>query len=374
MKKTIAFVMAAAMALSMTACGGSGAAETTAAAAPAETTAAAAAETTAAASEAAAPAEASALTDPVNLTFAAQEVGTGAYSVAAAVQAAMLKGLPEGSTIDLTTNSPGGVGAPVLIQNEECDVIVSNVGPSQWSYEKDPSEYEFAGCKDVRALGGGLGHTFTNVMFTQKFVDETGYKTLEEVIAAKYPIKLVTKKNGSLGELTAERVIEACGISIDEFLEFATWEKTGTDAIKSGLQDDIYEMTIDHIDAGQAMTTELALTHDMFFVQLGDETLANMEAMGYAPIVMPAGTWNKQDADINTMGSQQNVLVSASMDDDLAYALTKAICENKDDMAAAVASLGYFDPETAGLASYCGAPLHPGAARYYEEMGLPCDK
>lgn len=373
MKKALAFVMASAMALSLAACG-SGTAQTTAA--PAETTAAAAAETTAAAAEtqAAAPAEASALTDPVNLTFAAQEVGTGAYSVAAAVQAAMLKGLPSGSTIDLTTNSPGGVGAPVLIQNEECDVIVSNVGPSQWSVEKDPSEYEFAGCTDVRALGGGLGHTFTNVMFTQKFVDETGYKTLEEVIAAKYPLKLVTKKNGSLGELTAERVIEACGISVDEFLTFATWEKTGTDALKSGLQDDIYEATIDHIDAGQATTTELALTHDMYFVQLGDETLANMEAMGYAPIVMPAGTWNKQDADINTMGSQQNILVNAAMSDDLAYALTKAICENKDDMAAAVASLGYFDPETAGLASYCGAPIHPGAARYYEEMGLPCDK
>lgn len=48
-----------------------------------------------------------------------------------------------------------------------------------------------------------LGHTFTIVMFTQKFVDETGYTSLEEVIADRYPIKLITKKNGSLGELTA---------------------------------------------------------------------------------------------------------------------------------------------------------------------------
>ena len=52
------------------------------------------------------------LTQPVNLTFAAQEVGTGAYSVAAAIQSVLVKGLPQGSTIDLTTNSPGGVGAP----------------------------------------------------------------------------------------------------------------------------------------------------------------------------------------------------------------------------------------------------------------------
>ena len=313
------------------------------------------------------------LNGPVNLTLAAQEVGTGAYSVAAAIQSAMMKGLPEGSTIDLTTNSPGGVGAPVLIQNEECDLIVSNAGPSQWSYTMTPDEYDFGGCTDITTLGGGLGHTFTIVMFTQQFVDETGYTSLEEVIADRYPIKLITKKNGSLGELTAERVIEACGSSVEDFLSFATWEKTGTDAIKSGLQDDLYDMTIDHIDAGQATTTEICLTHDMYFVQLGDEALANMQTMGYAPIVMEAGTWNGQDTDINSMGSQQNVLVPASMDEELAYALTKAMCENKDEMAQAVASLGYFDPQTAGSAEMCGAPLHPGAIRYYEENGYPYD-
>ena len=313
------------------------------------------------------------LNGPVNLTLAAQEVGTGAYSVAAAIQSAMMKGLPEGSTIDLTTNSPGGVGAPVLIQNEECDLIVSNAGPSQWSYTMTPAEYDFGGCTDITTLGGGLGHTFTIVMFTQKFVDETGYTSLEEVIADRYPIKLITKKNGSLVELTAERVIEACGSSVEDFLSFATWEKTGTDAIKSGLQDDLYDMTIDHIDAGQATTTEICLTHDMYFVQLGDEALANMQTMGYAPIVMEAGTWNGQDTDINSMGSQQNVLVPASMDEELAYALTKAMCENKDEMAQAVASLGYFDPQTAGSAEMCGAPLHPGAIRYYEENGYPYD-
>lgn len=49
------------------------------------------------------------------------------------------------------------------------------------------------------------------------------------------------------------------------------------------------------------------------------------------------------------------------------------MCENKDEMAQAVASLGYFDPQTAGSAEMCGAPLHPGAIRYYEENGYPYD-
>ena len=314
------------------------------------------------------------LTEPVHLVFAAQEVGTGAYSVSAAIQGAMLKGLPAGSTIDLTTNSPGGVGAPVLIQRGRADLIVANAGPSLWSYERKKADYQFGDCPDVRSIAGGLGHAMTNIMFTKAFVEKTGCTTLEEVIAKKVPIRLITKKNGSLGELTAERVIEACGISIADFLTFATWEKSGTDAIKSGIQDDLYDATIDHIDAGQSTTTEICLTHDMHFVQLGDTALANLEKMGYAPLVMKAGTWNKQDKDINTMGSQQNVIVSASMNEDVAYALTKAICENKEDIAKAVASLGWFDPKTAGLHGLNGAPLHPGAVKYYKEMGYTFDE
>ena len=45
-----------------------------------------------------------ALTDPVKLIFAAQEVGTGAYSVSSAIQVTMLKGLPQArpSTSPLT--------------------------------------------------------------------------------------------------------------------------------------------------------------------------------------------------------------------------------------------------------------------------------
>ena len=360
MKKVFALILTLAMVLSLAACGGGGGGQDSAPAGGGSQSSGDAGSSGS---------DGGGLSGPVNLTFAAQEVGTGAYTIATALQAAMMKGLPSGSTIDLTTNSPGGVGAPVLIQNEECDIIVANAGPSQWSYERAPGDYDFGGCTDVTTLGGGLGHTFTNVMFTQKFVNDTGYTSLEQVIADKYPIKLITKTNGSLGELTAERVIEACGITVDEFLSFATWEKTGGDAIKSGLQDDLYDMTIDHIEAGQANTTELCLTHDMYCVQLADETLANMEKMGYAPIVMEAGTWNKQDRDINSMGSQQNILVPASMDEDLAYALTKAVCENKEDLASAVASMSYFDPAVAGTAPFAGCPLHPGAARYYAEMG-----
>ena len=157
------------------------------------------------------------LSGPIQLTFAAQEVGTAAYNYAAALQSVMLPELPAGSTIDITTTSPGGVGAPVIVNaGEECDLVMSNAGPAKWSYEKSTSEYEFGGCTEIACLAGGLGQNFINIMFTQKFVDATGYKTFEEVVADKYPVKMVIKKNGSFGEQTAEKVCEALGITFDD--------------------------------------------------------------------------------------------------------------------------------------------------------------
>ena len=165
MKKAFALVLALVMVLALAACG----------AEPAPTPTAAPAEP---ATEA--PAEPAAeggytLTEPVHLTFAAQEVGTGAYNYAAALQTVMLKVLPEGSTIDITTTSPGGVGAPVIVNGgEECDLVMSNAGPAKWSYELGTDTYEYGGCPEIACIAGSLGHDFLNVMFTQKFVDETG--------------------------------------------------------------------------------------------------------------------------------------------------------------------------------------------------------
>lgn len=309
------------------------------------------------------------LTKPVQLTFAAQEVGTAAYNYATALQSVMMKGLPAGSTINITTTSPGGVGAPVIVDGgKRCDIVMSNAGPAKWS--KETGILGKPATKEIASLGGGLGHDFINVMLTKKFVDKTGIKTVEEIVAKKYPIKLVIKKNGTLGELSAEKVFEALGVTFDDIKSWGgVVEKTGGDAIKSGLQDDLYDMTVDHIGAGQSNTTELCLTHEMVDVQMAQSTLDKLAQMGYDYITVAANTWNGQTEEIKTVGSQQCVLVSTTMDDSVAYALTKAMCEGAAELGDAVASMKYFDPKTAGKDGFTGVGLHPGAKAYYEEKG-----
>lgn len=310
---------------------------------------------------------------PVQLTFAAQEVGTAAYNYATALQTVMLKELPEGSKITITTTSPGGVGAPIIVDNAaKCDIVMSNSAPAKWAAEdgilgRPKTEH-------TAALAGGLGHDFVNVMFTKKFVDQTGIKTVEELVAKKYPVKIVIKKNGTLGELSAEKVFEALGAKLEDVKAWGgAVEKTGGDAIKSGLQDDLYDMTIDHIGAGQSNTTELCLTHEMYDVQLGEDTMKKLVDMGYDYVNVAAGTWKGQDTDIKSVGSQQIVMVSSTMDDDVAYTLTKALAEHKDELGDSVAALKFFDPKVAGSKSLTGVALHPGAKAYYQEKGYAAE-
>ena len=301
------------------------------------------------------------------LLIGTQETGTAGYTYATAIMQCIQT--VEGYSVSLVSNSSGNVSSPVLIQEGECDITVSNSAPALWAATTGIESAEIPVCPDVRCIAGGLGKDFINVMFTQSFVDKTGIKTIEELVEKQEPVRLIIKKNGSFGELAAERVFGVFGVDINNPPAWLTVEKTSGGAIKDGLSDDNYDLTIDHIGAGQANTTELCLNHAMYDVQMSDETLAALCEQGYDYVTVPAGTWKGQDVEIKTVGSQQCIIVSADMDEEVAYQITKALCENREILVNTSAVLANFDPTVAGSKALTGCELHPGAARYYEEMG-----
>ena len=247
-----------------------------------------------------------------DLLIGTQETGTAGYTYATAIMQCIQT--VEGYNVSLVSNSSGNVSSPVLIQEGECDITVSNSAPALWASTTGIESAEIPVCPDVRCIAGGLGKDFINVMFTQSFVDKTGIKTIEELVEKEEPVRLIIKKNGSFGELAAERVFGVFGVDINNPPAWLTVEKTSGGAIKDGLSDDNYDLTIDHIGAGQANTTELCLNHAMYDVQLADETMAALCEQGYDYVTVPANTWNGQTEEIKTVGSQQCIIVSADMD------------------------------------------------------------
>ncbi len=88
----------------------------------------------------------------------------------------------------------------------------------------------------------------------------------------------------------------------------------------------------------------------------------------WTPFTIEAGTYPGQDADINTIAQPNFLATSADVSEENVYLITKTIYEN-------LAFLQAIHPATKAMMierAIAGLPLplHPGAARYYAEIGI----
>lgn len=88
----------------------------------------------------------------------------------------------------------------------------------------------------------------------------------------------------------------------------------------------------------------------------------------WVPYTLKAGTYPGQDKDVQTIAQPNFLAVNADVDEEHVYLLTKAIYENLPFLQAIHPATNAMDIKlaTAGLP----VPLHPGAARYYKEVGV----
>ncbi|MBC05204.1 MAG: TRAP transporter substrate-binding protein [Thalassospira sp.] len=83
--------------------------------------------------------------------------------------------------------------------------------------------------------------------------------------------------------------------------------------------------------------------------------------------VIPAGTYNGQSEDITTASLSVVAFATTQMDADTAYALTKTFWDQKTAMGESSSWWNGVTPEM--LANITGK-MHPGALRYYDEVGF----
>jgi TRAP transporter TAXI family solute receptor len=87
----------------------------------------------------------------------------------------------------------------------------------------------------------------------------------------------------------------------------------------------------------------------------------------YIPYKIPAGTYTGTDKDINTFKIMTEIFVNKDVSEDVVYEFVKQTLENVDEYQNAHTVAKEINPETAIKVS---AELHPGAAKYYKEIGV----
>lgn len=172
------------------------------------------------------------------------------------------------------------------------------------------------------------------------------------------------------GTIGSNRVLlEGLGINIDEDFElvYAGYGPT-TDAMANG------QVAAAGIPSGPptgAITKLMASNEGKFTVlNVTDEELAKMDGGRdlWVPYTIAAGTYPGQENDINTIAQPNFLAVNASVDEEHVYLLTKTMYENLGFLTAIhpATKVMAVEQAMAGLP----VPLHPGAARYYKEVGL----
>lgn len=171
---------------------------------------------------------------------------------------------------------------------------------------------------------------------------------------------------GSGTELSAAAILNANGITYDDIDEQLLNFNETADALRDG-----------QIDAGfwsvgppTSSILSLAETRDIHIISMSDE--AREAALGADPtftaFAIPAGTYPGVDEPVETIGTPNVIVVSAEMDEQLAYDFVSALYANIDEIIAVHPSARNTTPEFALSAT--PIPLHPGAVRYYQEQGL----
>lgn len=360
MKKVMALGLAAVMALGMTGCndGSSQTAATTAAAA------AAAGETSAA--EGGASTENAGLN--ANILFATHEVGTSNYNLSA--ELAKLWEQNGIGTVDVQPISPGGMGAPYLFEQDKTDVSFINGAPAKWAFEEGTlGKPPVTG---YSAMIGGLTNVSAVNFMTTAFMEKHGIETVEEAIRQKLPIRIGCSPVGSMDNEVVQILLEYLGATEEDI---KSW---GGDVIHGGgsdlsamVKDGKLDFMLDHTSVNSSTMTEIAMTCDVHFNQWEEETLEYfVNEKGFQRITIPANSWKGQTEEIINAGTPDCLFVRTELDEEVVYWMTKTMCENRDYLVSILASIEPFDPETCWEAEKVGGlSLHPGAERYFKEVG-----
>ncbi len=189
---------------------------------------------------------------------------------------------------------------------------------------------------------------------------ESGIRTLADLKGKR--LSVGAPRSGT--ELNARAILAAAGLSYAdlgkvEYLPFAE----SVELMKNRQLD----ASLQSAGLGVASIRDLATSIAIQLVAVPPEIVAKI-GDPFRPGVIPAGTYTGQETDVPTATIPNFLVTHSGVSEELAYAMTKELFANLDQLAAAHAEGRKIRLESAleGMP----VPLHPGAERFYRERGV----
>jgi len=295
--------------------------------------------------------------DRVNLRIANSQPNQSIYAIGVAYKNIIEQRIP-GVRFEIIATQGGDENAKLMMAREAEIINANTVAP----YSAHHGRYSYEGQKPDRNV----------LSFFPAYTWEIG-----PMVPANSPIntfrellgkRVATGPVGSGVELTWRQTLEAIGLKDDAFGRVQrSAPAQGFNGMAAGSLDAFFWGTAH--PAGVVM--EKAATGSLKFVSIDKADLAKIaERFPYyhAGELRP-NTYKGQPLAVNWVGGSTHFWVHGTVNETLVYTIVKTLWENRELIRKSHASQQYLDEDLVRQQAAL-LPFHPGAARYFKEVGI----
>ena len=162
-------------------------------------------------------------------------------------------------------------------------------------------------------------------------------------------------------------LLHAHGISYDDFTPLNASQQAAVDMLTDGSADAAFLGGA----VPTASITQAAASMDIALIPFGEDEKQSLadQYLFFRPATIPAETYRNQTAPFEGLNvGSMHLITSADASDELVYAVTKLIYDNRNQVVEKHAAGRAINPTN--VVSDSGTEFHPGAIRFYQESGI----
>ena len=289
------------------------------------------------------------------VTVGTAAAGGAFYPVGIAIASAITNNVPN---VEASAQVTGGaIENCSLVHNGEVDVAITMSGSAFQAYNGEGAFTE--AYPDLRILFNGLSMGTFHVVTLKR----TGITEMTDLIGKT----VVMGPAGGGAIVMAEAIWGAYGFSIDDIKPTYVSYSDGISALKDGKVDAVVVQSAPPASAIQ----ELCATNadDVVLMSVDDDIAQKIidSAPYYAARALSKDVYGTSE-DVTVIYQTNLLICNESMSEEMAYNITRSCVENAADIAASEPTARDFSAENS--ADNCPIPLHPGAEKYFKEVGL----
>jgi len=277
------------------------------------------------------------------------------YPIGAAIASIIDKFVPG---VELNVESTGASVANLnMLREGDVDFIMGAANTQYSAYYGEAPFDKDKVVKNVRGITSLFPETIH--LMTRK---GSGIKSLYDIKGKR----IVVGAPGSGTERTVKLLLSMYGITYDDIEEQFLAVSQGVAALKDRNLDGVFIMAGFPISA----VIDAAVSMELYLVPLDKKVCEKfLEEIPFLQTsIIPAGLYEGVNEDVFSIASPALLSVAEDVSEEIVYKITKAIFEHLDILWAAHNQAKNIKLENATRAM--SIPLHPGAEKYYKEVGL----